>query len=459
MRSSCHSQRFNGNDCANWQADHTRDVWEYKTSDTSLNRYLILNLSSSCFHRRRISKITLRVYSSSMNSLFDRFDAAEIIAATLVDAISVKNARSQLQSQIAVEVIGKDIDQRFTYSIAAEGCATFCKFLEGTLARLPLTLGCVYLAAMIACDETPVRCGKQSSEGTLSVGLVVCFCIRLYYAARQVFAMFNRRFDSCLITKRLSVCYVTIPHWRIVALTVAATQHSADASSLQALQRTTTQKSRLSIFSAVPRLLIQILSPYLSTPGSPSVVFGTSFFGGAFFSFGWPTRAHTSSLSSHPRTTLPVSSLFAPPAFNVTITPKSTAVTSSASTAVLSRFAMPSMAAAACRYAAFLLNARLAIICCFCCAVYHAIDCADSDARDGRPECADFLDFNRDDSLLKHSSHFALPRGRTALSENWAEVRCLRKVNCNSNYRFRLLIFIFILWLVLVLFSALTMIT
>ena len=67
------------------------------------------------------------------------------------------------------------LDQRFTDSIIAEGCATPRLFLERTLARLPPTLGGVYFAAMIARDETPVCCDKQSPEGTQSVALVCCF--------------------------------------------------------------------------------------------------------------------------------------------------------------------------------------------------------------------------------------------------------------------------------------------
>ena len=90
----------------------------------------------------------------------------------------------------------KGFDQRLPDSIAAEGCATRRMFFERTLARLPLTLGGVYSAAIIACDDKFVRCEKQSPEGTLSVALVFCYCICSYYAARQVFVMFNRRFDS-----------------------------------------------------------------------------------------------------------------------------------------------------------------------------------------------------------------------------------------------------------------------
>ena len=67
------------------------------------------------------------------------------------------------------------LDQRFTDSITSESCATPRLFLERTLARLPAMLGGVYSAAMIAFDETPVRCEKQSPEGTLSVALVSVF--------------------------------------------------------------------------------------------------------------------------------------------------------------------------------------------------------------------------------------------------------------------------------------------
>ena len=96
----------------------------------------------------------------------------------------------------------KGLDQCFTDSIIADGCATPRLFLERTLAKLPPTLGGVYSAAMIACDETPVRCEKQSPKGTLSVALVFCFRIRSYNAAYQVFAMFNHRFDSSSIAER-----------------------------------------------------------------------------------------------------------------------------------------------------------------------------------------------------------------------------------------------------------------
>ena len=124
--------------------------------------------------------------------MLDRFDAAEIIVLASVDAISVKDARNKLQSHKAVDVMIEGFDQRFTDSIMAEGCATFGLFLERTLARLPPTIGGVYFAAKIACYKTPVRCEKQSPEGTLSVALVFCFRVRSYYAARQVVAMFNR---------------------------------------------------------------------------------------------------------------------------------------------------------------------------------------------------------------------------------------------------------------------------
>ena len=58
-------------------------------------------------------------------------------------------------------------DKRFNDLIAAKGSSTPSLFFERTLARLPPTLGGVYSAAMIAHDETPVRCEKQSPEGSL----------------------------------------------------------------------------------------------------------------------------------------------------------------------------------------------------------------------------------------------------------------------------------------------------
>ena len=208
----------------------SRDAREYISDRTPRSRHLILNLLSSLLYRHRITRLISRDYSFPMSALLDRFDAAEIIALASVDAISVEDARNQLQSHIAVDVMIEGFDQRFTDTIIAEGCATPRLFLERTLARLPPTLAGVDSAAMIACDETPVRCEKQSSKGTLSVALVFCFRIRSYYAARQVVAMFNRRFDWRPIAERYSVCYVPIPHRRSSA---TAAQLSADASSSQ----------------------------------------------------------------------------------------------------------------------------------------------------------------------------------------------------------------------------------
>ena len=76
-----------------------------------------------------------------MSALLDRLDAAEIFVIALVDAISVDDARNQLQNHIADNVIIEGLDQRFTDSIMAEGCATPSLFLERTLGRLPPTLG------------------------------------------------------------------------------------------------------------------------------------------------------------------------------------------------------------------------------------------------------------------------------------------------------------------------------
>ena len=87
----------------------------------------------------------------------DRFDASEIFDAASIDVIFVKDARQQLQSHIAVDVMIEGLDQRFTDSIMSVGCATPRLFLECTLARLPPTLGGVYSAALIARDKTLVR--------------------------------------------------------------------------------------------------------------------------------------------------------------------------------------------------------------------------------------------------------------------------------------------------------------
>ena len=217
-----------------------RDAHEYNSSRTPRTRDLILNLLSSLPYRRRISRLVSRDRSSPMSALLNRFDAAEIFALASVDAISVEDARNQLQSHIAVDVMIEGLDQRFTDSIMAEGCATPRLFLERTLARLLPTLGGVYFAAMIACDELPVRCKKQSPECTLSVAFVCCFRVRSYYAARQVVVMFNQRFDSRPIAERLSVCYVPITHRRSAA---NAAQSYTDASSSQAPQPTSMQQS------------------------------------------------------------------------------------------------------------------------------------------------------------------------------------------------------------------------
>ena len=58
-----------------------------------------------------------------MSALLDLFDAAGIFALGSVDAISVEDARNQLQSHRAVDMMIEGLDQRFTDSIIAEGCA------------------------------------------------------------------------------------------------------------------------------------------------------------------------------------------------------------------------------------------------------------------------------------------------------------------------------------------------
>lgn len=72
-----------------------------------------------------------------MSSLLDRIDTARILASALVDAISVNNAASEQLSHIAVNVMIEGFDQRFTDSIAADGCATPRQFLKRIFARLP----------------------------------------------------------------------------------------------------------------------------------------------------------------------------------------------------------------------------------------------------------------------------------------------------------------------------------
>ena len=115
------------------------------------------------YNNSRISRLVARDRSSLMSGLLDRFDTAEIFALASFDASSGEDARNQLQSHIAIDLMIEGLDQRFTDSIMAEGCSTPRLFLERTLVRLPPTLGTVYSAAMIACDETPVL-EKQSPE-------------------------------------------------------------------------------------------------------------------------------------------------------------------------------------------------------------------------------------------------------------------------------------------------------
>ena len=253
----------------------------------------------------------------------------------------MEDARRQLQSHIAVDVMIEGLDQRLTDSITYEGCTS------NAHARLPPTLGGVYSAAMIACHERPVSCEKQSPEGALSVALVFCFRIPSYYAAHQVLAMFNRRFDSRPIAERPWVWYVSIPNKRSVAPAAAAAQSVTDASSSQAPPTHYDAQSQLSSSSAAFRPLIPIPSPRPSTPDSASVVFAAPFSGAAHLSFVSPTGAHLPSDSTHSRIALPASSLFALPAFYVTITPTATADTNPAPTTISSSIAQPSVALAA----------------------------------------------------------------------------------------------------------------
>ena len=127
-------------------------------------------------------------------------------------------------------------------------------------------------------------------------------------------------------------------------------------------------------------------------------MFGAPFSGGAPLSFVSPTREHASSDSSRLRTALPVSSLFAQPAFNVTNVDCSGEPDHHYDLEY--DRAAEYCCGCLCHDAGLLFNVRFVAICRCCCALYHAVDFTDSDACDGRPECADFLDFSRDDSLL-----------------------------------------------------------
>ena len=99
----------------------SRDACNYNSDCTPQNPYLILHLLSSLLHRRRIYRLVSRDYSFPMSALLDRFDAAEIFALASIDAISVEDARNQLQSHSAVDVMIEVLDQRFSDSIIAEG--------------------------------------------------------------------------------------------------------------------------------------------------------------------------------------------------------------------------------------------------------------------------------------------------------------------------------------------------
>ena len=87
-----------------------RNAHENNRSRTPRTRDLILNLPSLLIYRRRISRLVFRDRSSPMSALLDRFDAAEIFPLASVDAISVDDARNQLQSHIAVDVITEGLD-------------------------------------------------------------------------------------------------------------------------------------------------------------------------------------------------------------------------------------------------------------------------------------------------------------------------------------------------------------
>ena len=91
-------------------------------------------------------------------------------------------ACNQLQSYSAVDVMINNPYPRFTDSIESEGCDTFRLFLEHTLATLQLMLAGVNSAAIIACNEPPVRCKQESPDGKLSVTLVFFFRIYAYYS-------------------------------------------------------------------------------------------------------------------------------------------------------------------------------------------------------------------------------------------------------------------------------------
>ena len=215
-----------------------QNAHEYNNCRTPQTHNLVLNFPSLLLYCRRISRLVACDRLSPMSAMLDRFDAAKIFALASVDAISVEEAWNKLQSHNAVDVMIEGFDQRFTDSIMSEGCATPCLFLNCTLARLLPTLGFSYSAAMIDCKMTQVRCDKQTYEATLSVGLMFCFRVCSYYAARQEFAMFNRRFDSRSIAEQNSVCYVLIPQRRSTA---NGAQSSTDASSTRAPKFTSMQ--------------------------------------------------------------------------------------------------------------------------------------------------------------------------------------------------------------------------
>ena len=87
-----------------------RDTQEYNSSRRPQTCDLILNVLSSLLYRRRISRLVSRYRSSPMSALLDRFDAVEIFALASFDAISEDDARNQLQSQIAFDVMIEGLD-------------------------------------------------------------------------------------------------------------------------------------------------------------------------------------------------------------------------------------------------------------------------------------------------------------------------------------------------------------
>ena len=180
---------------------------------------------------------------------------------------------------------------------------------------------------MITCDDTPVPCEKQSTEGTMSV-------TRVLFPHSLLLCGASSLRDIQLPIRLASDCETSLGLLRA---------HPAQ-----------TKRRTCCCCCSDFCLLVELAGPPNIYPDPLSALLDSRLGFGPVrsivcwhLSFVSPTAAHISLDSSLLMATLPVSSLFAQPTFNVTITPTTTAVTNSATTVISSVIAPPSIAAAA----------------------------------------------------------------------------------------------------------------